>query len=60
MIAPERAERLALFQRRLGYCFTISQRLDRALTHRSYTAEAADEGTGDYETLEFWVTLSWV
>ena len=53
MIAPERAERLALFQRRLGYCFTISQRLDRALTHRSYTAEAADEGTGDYETLEF-------
>lgn len=53
MIAPERAERLALFQRRLGYCFAVPQRLDRALTHRSYTAEAADEDTGDYETLEF-------
>ncbi len=52
MIAPGRAERLALFQRRLGYCFTVSQRLGRALTHRSYTAEAAED-TGDYETLEF-------
>ena len=52
MIAPERAERLALFQRRLGYCFAVPQRLDRALTHRSYTAEATED-TGDYETLEF-------
>lgn len=52
MIAPERAERLALFQRRLGYCFTVLQRLDRALTHRSYTAETT-ENAGDYETLEF-------
>lgn len=52
MIAPERAERLALFQRRLGYYFTAPQRLDRALTHRSYTAETAQD-TGDYETLEF-------
>lgn len=52
MIAPERAERLALFQRRLGYCFTVPQRLDWALTHRSYTAETAGS-TGDYETLEF-------
>ena len=52
MITPERAERLALFQRRLGYCFMAPQRLDRALTHRSYTAETAED-TGDYETLEF-------
>lgn len=52
MIAPERAKHLALFQRRLGYCFTVPQRLDWALTHRSYTAETAGS-TGDYETLEF-------
>ena len=52
MIAPERAEALALFQRRLGYCFTVRQRLDRALTHRSYAAETT-ENAGDYETLEF-------
>lgn len=51
-MAPERAERLALFQQRLGYCFTVPERLDRALTHRSYAAEAAGD-TGDYETLEF-------
>ena len=51
-MAPERAERLALFQQRLGYCFMAPERLDRALTHRSYAAEAAED-TGDYETLEF-------
>ena len=51
-MVPERAECLALFQQRLGYCFTVPERLDRALTHRSYTAEAA-ESTEDYETLEF-------
>ncbi len=52
MIAAERAERLALFQRHLGYCFTVPERLDRALTHRSYTAETTGNA-GDYETLEF-------
>lgn len=52
MIVPDRAECLDLFQQRLGYRFAVSERLDRALTHRSYTAEAA-ENTGDYETLEF-------
>ena len=51
-MAPERAVRLALLQRRLGYCFVVPERLDRALTHRSYTAEVA-ESTADYETLEF-------
>lgn len=52
MTGPERSKHLALFQRRLGYCFTVPQRLDCALTHRSYTTEAAED-TGDYETLEF-------
>lgn len=52
MMASERAERLTLLQQRLGYCFTDAGRLDHALTHRSYTAEAAGD-TGDYETLEF-------
>lgn len=51
-MTSERVERLALFQQRLGYCFTLPERLDRALTHRSYAAEVADK-TGDYETLEF-------
>ena len=51
-MAPDRTVRLALLQRRLGYCFVLPERLDRALTHRSYTAEVA-ESTEDYETLEF-------
>ena len=52
MIAAGRAESLALFEQRLGYRFTVPDRLDRALTHRSHSAETAD-CTGDYETLEF-------
>ena len=52
MIAGGRAERLAQFEQRLGHEFAVRDRLECALTHRSYTAEAA-EPTGDYETLEF-------
>ena len=52
MIAAGRAESLALFEQRLGHGFAARDRLDRALTHRSYSAEAAD-AAGDYETLEF-------
>jgi ribonuclease-3 len=52
VIAPERAQRLALFERRLGRGFVVRERLDRALTHRSFAAEAG-EATEDYETLEF-------
>jgi ribonuclease-3 len=52
LIAASRAESLALFEQRLGHRFAGRDRLDRALTHRSYSAEAADS-TGDYETLEF-------
>ena len=52
MNADRRAQSLALFEKRLGHRFAVRDRLDRALTHRSYSAEAADS-TGDYETLEF-------
>ena len=52
MITASRAGSLALFEQRLGHCFAVRDRLDRALTHRSYSAEAASP-TGDYETLEF-------
>ena len=52
MIAASRAESLALFEQRLGHKFVVRDRLDRALTHGSYSAEAAGS-TGDYETLEF-------
>ena len=52
MIAASRAESLNLFEQRLGHKFAVLDRLDHALTHRSYSAETADS-TGDYETLEF-------
>lgn len=52
MIAASRAQDLALFEQRLGHKFAVRDWLDRALTHRSYSAEAGDT-TGDYETLEF-------
>ena len=52
MIADGRARSLALFEQRLGHQFAVRDWLDRALTHRSYSAEAGD-ATGDYETLEF-------
>lgn len=52
MIAASRAQNLALFEQRLGHKFAVRDWLDRALTHRSYSAEAGDT-TGDYETLEF-------
>lgn len=52
MIAGNRSESLALFEQRLGHRFAVRGWLDRALTHRSYSAEAVDP-MGDYETLEF-------
>lgn len=52
MIDVSRAQSLALFEQRLGHKFEVRDWLERALTHRSYSAEAAD-CTGDYETLEF-------
>ena len=52
MIDASRAQSLALFEQRLGHKFAVRDRLERALTHRSYSAEAADS-TEDYETLEF-------
>ena len=52
MIAASRAQSLALFEQRLGHRFAVRDRLHRALTHRSYSAEAVDT-TVDYETLEF-------
>jgi len=52
LIAGSRAQHLALFEQRLGHRFAVRDWLNRALTHRSYSAEAGDT-TGDYETLEF-------
>ena len=52
MIDAGRAQSLALFEQRLGHGFAVRDRLHRALTHRSYSAEAGDAAE-DYETLEF-------
>jgi ribonuclease-3 len=46
-------EALAAFEQRLGYTFSHSDLLRRALTHKSYSHEAKHEDIRDNETFEF-------
>src|SRR5579859_3356987 len=50
---PINAHNLASYQSRLGITFKDAALLQRALTHRSYLHEHADEGIEDNERLEF-------
>jgi ribonuclease III len=51
-MTPDQVALLAVLQHALAYTFHQPERLEQALTHRSYAHEASEE-RGDYERLEF-------
>lgn len=53
MISVEREKLLSELEQEIGYSFRSRALLDRALTHRSFANERADEGCQDNEALEF-------
>lgn len=53
MIVLERERLLSELEQKVGYCFRSRALLDRALTHRSYAHERAEENCRHNEALEF-------
>lgn len=53
MISLEREKMLSELEQKIGYSFRSRSLLDRALTHRSFANERAEEGCRHNEALEF-------
>src|ERR1041384_8782407 len=53
MISIEREKLLSEFEQQIGYSFRSRALLDRALTHRSFAHERAEQNCQHNESLEF-------